>query len=135
MPKRSRLSIKSDGGPIFLGNVDNSGTIRGRTDIYQEGISADQAIKLFDRVINTVNTHLELSTKEKAQLQLEIEELRTELLKKDKANESFILRRLRNIKRMAPDILDVTLAIIKNHALGFGVIVKKIAEKIKSDTL
>jgi len=41
------------------------------------------------------------------------------------------MRRFRNLARMAPDILEVTLATITNPILGYGVIAKKIAAKAK----
>jgi hypothetical protein len=66
-------------------------------------------------------------------LRTEIEELRQELGKKGKANEGSLMRRLRNIGRMAPDILEVTLATIANPIAGFGVIAKKVAEKAKAE--
>jgi hypothetical protein len=65
-------------------------------------------------------------------VKVEIQEVREELEKQDEADESFILRRLRNIGRMAPDILEVTLATITNPILGFGILAKKIAEKAKA---
>ena len=132
MRKKDRVNINSDGGPVFLGKVNNRGTIKGRSDIHQKGLNADEATRLFGDLFITIERHSRLSIEDKADLRTELEELRKELGKKEKANESFLLRRLRNIKRMAPDILEVTLAIITNRVVGFGVIAKKVAEKIKS---
>jgi hypothetical protein len=39
--------------------------------------------------------------------------------------------RLRNIQRMAPDILDVVLAALSNPAAGFASVVKKVAQRIE----
>jgi hypothetical protein len=131
--KKKDSSISSDGGPIFLGKVDNRrGVIRGRSDQYQSGISADEASKLFESLFARIDQHSRLSKDDKADLKVEVQEVREELEKNEDANESFILRRLRNIGRMTPEILEVTLATITNPVAGFGMIASKIAAKAKA---
>jgi cell division septum initiation protein DivIVA len=132
MSKKDDQDIHSGGGPVFMGNVVNRGTITGRSDTYHSGLNADEAARLFDNLFATIERHSALAVEDKADLRTEIEELRQELGKKEKANESFLMRRLRNIARMAPDILEVTLATITHPAAGFGLIAKKIADKIKA---
>ena len=44
-------------------------------------------------------------------------------------DEGFLSRRLRNIARMAPDVLDVVVATLANPLAGLGVAAKKLAEK------
>ncbi|HBY08693.1 MAG TPA: hypothetical protein DEH22_13260 [Chloroflexi bacterium] len=61
-----------------------------------------------------------------------VAEIKAEDEKGDQAEESFIARRLRNIQRMAPDILEVMLATIANPAAGFGMVAKKVAEKMQA---
>ena len=134
MKKNDRVKINSGGGPVFLGKVKNQGIIKGRSDIYNSGLKAEEVTQMFNDLFETIKHHSRLSTEDKDDLRIEIEELRKELGKKEKANESFLLRRLRNIKRMAPDILEVTLATITNTGAGFGVIAKKVAEKIKASS-
>jgi len=134
MPKKDRVTINSGGGPIFLDKVNNQGVIKGRSDIHHKGMNAKEAARLFDDLFSAIERHSKLSREEKVDLRTEIEELRQELSKKDKANESFLMRRLRNIGRMAPDILKVTLATIINPVLGYEVIANKIAEKAKKAT-
>ena len=132
MRKKDKVNINSGGGPVFLGKVDNRGIIKGRNDIHQRGLNADEATRLFNDLFKTIEHHSRLSVEDKADLRTEIEELHKELGKKEKANESFLLRRLRNIKRMAPDILEVTLATITHPVAGFGIVAKKVASKIKA---
>src|SRR5687767_10519949 len=131
MKKNAKVKINSAGGPVFLDKVNNQGVIKGRSDIHHKGMDAQEAARLFNNLFKEIDRHSELSREDKADLRAEIEELRKELNKKGKANESFLMRRLRNIGRMAPDILEVTLATIVNPVLGYGVIAKKIAEKAK----
>jgi hypothetical protein len=49
-------------------------------------------------------------------------------------DEGFLSRRFRNIARMAPDVVDLVVAILTNPLAGLGVAVKKIAEKTKEET-
>ena len=51
-----------------------------------------------------------------------------------KLDEGFLSRRFRNFARMAPDVLDVIVATLRNSLAGLGVAVKKIAEKAKEET-
>jgi len=60
-----------------------------------------------------------------------VQELQAEVAKGDEADEDFLARRLRNIQRMAPDILEVALATLSNPAVGFGLAVKKVAQRMK----
>jgi len=134
MKKSSKVTVNSAGGPVFLNNVDNNGTITGRIDMQNRGLDSKGAIRLFNDLFKTIERHKNLSVEDKVDLRAEIEELRKELTKKEKADETFLMRRLRNISRMAPDILEVTLATIVHPALGLGVFAKKLAEKARSAT-
>ena len=132
MDKEDKIKVNSDGGPVFLGKVDNKGEIRGRSDQYKSGMNVDEVTKLFNNLFATIDRHSKLTREDKADLKVEVEELRQELAKKENANEGFLMRHLRNIGRMAPDILEVTLATITNPFAGFGIVAKKVADKIKA---
>lgn len=132
MRKKDEVNINSGGGPVFLGKVDNrKGIIKGRSDKYQNSLSTDQVNILFEKLFISIDNHPKLRFEDKTDLKTEVVELREEL-NKEEANESFLMRRLRNIGRMAPDILEVTLATITHPAAGFGIIAKKVAEKAKA---
>lgn len=131
--KTPKQNITTKGGAFIGGNVsmgDNSKFV-GRDDVSQHGLNDNFVSNSFDDLFKAIEHHTKLSYEEKADIRAEIDELRQELSKKDKANESFLMRRLRNIGRMAPDILEVTLATITNPIAGFGAIAKKIAAKAK----
>ena len=70
---------------------------------------------------------------EKQDLIAEVDEIKNEVTKGDEANESFLARRLRNLKKMAPDIADVALSALTGPATAISVIVKKVAKKIKDE--
>jgi internalin A len=71
---------------------------------------------------------------EKQDLVAEVGEIKDEVAKGEQANESFLARRLRNLKKTAPDIAEVALATLANPTAGVAMIVQKIARKIKEET-
>lgn len=87
----------------------------------------------FQGFYRQVAEHSDLTVTDKADVKADLEEIEGELAKGAKANESMIHRRLRNIQRMAPDILDVVLTTFANPVAGLGMAAKKIAEKMKSE--
>lgn len=98
------------------------------------GLSNDDVIKLFGILSAQINKQSELINIEKDDLKAEVAKLCQELDKDSNTNEDTLKHRLRNIGRMAPDILEVALATITNPVAGFGVVAKKVAEKIKSSS-
>lgn len=66
-------------------------------------------------------------------MQNKFKDLRNELAKSDQADEIFILRRLRNIGRVAPEILEVTLTTTTNPIAGFRLVAKKAPSKGMAD--
>ena len=134
MPKKSSISVNSEGGPVFMGKVDNrKGKISGRIDTFTtKGLSADDVSKIFNSLYAKIDDHPSLSRTDKTDLKVDVQEIRQELSLSEQADERFIMRRLRNIARMAPDIFEITLATITHPIAGFGVLAKKIAEKAKT---
>lgn len=74
-----------------------------------------------------------LPVTEKEDITAEVQELEAEVKKGDEADEGFLARRLRNIQRMSPDILDVALTTLGNPMAGLGMVAKKVAEKMKAE--
>ncbi len=72
-------------------------------------------------------------TTEKQDLFAEVDEIKDEVAKGEQANESFLSRRLRNLKKTAPDIADVALAALTSPGSAISTIVKKVAKKIKDE--
>jgi predicted transport protein len=127
--------INTDGGAFIGGGVNTGGgKFIGRDDRSKNGLSAEEIQLLFRDVYSAVEQKRNISSDEKADIRTELEEVKQELAKGDKADETFLQRRLRNIGRIAPDILEVTLATMANPVAGLGLVAKKIAEKMKLDT-
>lgn len=70
---------------------------------------------------------------EKQDLAAEVDEIRDEVAKGEQANESFLSRRFRNLKKMAPDIADVLLSALLGPGAATSTIVRKVAKKVKED--
>jgi len=75
----------------------------------------------------------DLPAADRVDLQAEVQELEAETAKGNQADESFLARRLRSIRRMAPEILEVILATLSSPAAGFSMVVRKVAEKMKAE--
>jgi hypothetical protein len=123
--------IHTEGGNYIHGNANTRGGNIMRDDKSNSGMNDTDVTKLFEGLYDTINRKTDLNNGDKVDLIAEIDDLKKELAKKGKSDEDFMMRRLRNIGRMAPDILEVTLATITNPLSGFGVVAKKIADKIK----
>lgn len=131
MAKENR--INTGGGVYNTGTINTGGgKFVGRDDNSSSGLDGGEVKELFAPLYAAIDAKANLTKDDKADIKQEVGELREELAKKDQADETFLMRRLRNIGRMAPDILDVTLATITNPVAGFGMIAQKIANRFKA---
>ncbi len=129
-PKSGR-TINTGGGAYIEGSVTTGGgDFVGRDQYKSSGLSAQEVEKLFAPIFSALATKEELDPLDRADLETDVTDLQAEVVKGDEADESFIARRLRNIQRVAPDILDVVLATLGNPAAGFALAVRKVAERM-----
>lgn len=112
----------------FEGDVESGGG-----DVIGQNIVIAINSKTVEQIFYSIENS-PYSEVEKVDLHDEFQDILSEVKKGDKANESFIARRLRNIRRMAPEIFEVIIATMINPAMGFGMVAKKVAEKIKVET-
>jgi hypothetical protein len=93
---------------------------------------------LFNQIYTNIEARPHTSSADKDDLKAEVKEIQitiTEATQKNKqVDEGFLARRFHNIARMAPDVVDVIVATLANPLAGLGAIVKKIAQKAKSET-
>jgi hypothetical protein len=134
MADKSRKKASKD---ITVGDIKNaSGTVNiagGNISVTTtiSGLSMDEVARAFEAIYTRIETSQNTSAVEKADLKAEVQDVQEAIKRPKKVDESFVTRRLRNIGRMAPDIMEVVLATIISPAAGLGVIGKKIAEKLK----
>ena len=129
-------TIKTEGayvaGNVTVTNGDVVGRDQTKTIIQQGGDPAALA-EAFTAFYQQIAEKPDLAPQEKTDVQAELEEVEAELQKGQAADEGFIRRRLRNVQRMAPDILDVVLTTFANPTLGLGMVANKIAGKMKAE--
>lgn len=137
MPKRP--AKKPSAGVSINGNVDTGGgDIAGgninKGDVYQsQGLQASDIKEMFSPIYGLIDQKKTLPPEDREDLKVMVEEIEAEAVKGDQANETLVGRHLRNLARMAPDILDVTLKTIANPALGLATLAQKIASKANSE--
>ncbi|MFN3742400.1 MAG: hypothetical protein ACK4VW_06990 [Anaerolineales bacterium] len=122
--KKSQSIRAGDRSVVIGGNASGNLIITGNGNVV--GPSP------FEHVYRQIAEHPKLTATEKADLHAEVKEIEDEA-RQPSPNASFLERRLRSVQRMAPDILDVVLATLENPAAGFGLVVRKVAEKIRAE--
>ena len=128
MPKEKR--IINVGGTYVEGNVNiNEGDFIGGNQNKVEITVANWFLPIYRAIEKRSKT----TTKKRSRIQKNVKEIETEIQKGDQADKSFLLERLSNIKKMAPDIWEVVLATISSPVAGLNLAVKKIATKLASD--
>jgi hypothetical protein len=127
-----KRAINTGGGAYIEGSVSTGGgDFVGRDQVKTSGLSAADVAKLFEPIYARIEARPNTSSEDKADLKTDVQELQVEVTKGDKADESFLSRRLRNIQRMAPDILEVVTATLTNPLTGFSSVVTKVAQRMK----
>ncbi len=124
---RDRIVTAGDGSVVVGGNVNQSVIVTG--DHNRINVNSK-----FSAIYKQVDGRTDLPAADKSDLKSELQAFEDEDKKGPESNEGFLAQRLRNVKRIAPDILDVAIATIANPAAGFGMIAKKVAEKMKAET-
>ena len=124
--------VDTRGGAFVGGNVNTGGgRFVGRDDYSTTGMTGGEVAKLFESIYARIDARPNTSEADKSDLKAEVKDVQVEVVKREQANEDFLMRRLRNIGRLAPDILDVVLATLSNPAAGIAAVVRKVAQKVK----
>jgi hypothetical protein len=125
--------VDTGGGAYIGGSVNTGGgAFVGRDQNITYGMSADQVARLFEAIYSRIETHPKLDEIDRIDLKTDVQEIQQEVVKGESADESFLARRLRNIQRTAPDILEVVLSALTSPAAGFAAVVRKVAERMKA---
>jgi len=120
-------AVDTHGGDIAGGDIKKG-------DVYQShGLQASDVKELFSPIYQLIDQKKTLPIDDREDLKVMVEEIEGEAVKGNDADETLIWRHLRNIARMAPDILDVTLKTISNPVLGLATLAQKIASKASNE--
>lgn len=129
---KKKNNVRANHGGISIGgNVTGSNVIQGNNN--RVSIQNVNIAPLFESIYHFVETHPKLQEGKKQDAIAELQEIQT-ALEESNPDENFITRRFRNIKRMAPDIVEVAMETLKNPMGGVAEIIKKVSQKIKEDT-
>ena len=137
MPKKKRASSRP-AASMRVGNISN---VRGEVNIAGRDIvkheSQTELRNIFLDIYRDIDARPATSPAVKEDLKAEVKDIEANVSaaaqKNEKVEEAFLARRFRNIARMAPDILDVVVAMLANPLAGLGIAVRKIAEKAKEE--
>jgi CHAT domain-containing protein len=118
------------------GNITIGGDVVGRDKITttNTGLSGAEIADLFKSIYQQVEAKSNLSSRDKEDLKADVKDVEAETAKVargQKPDESFLERRLRSIKRMAPDILDVIAGTFASPTLGAATVIRKIVDRVK----
>lgn len=123
---KSRHSIQAgDRSVVIGGNASNNIIITGDGNV--AGLSSP-----FEPLYRRLAEDPRLDATEKADARAELQEIEAEA-RNATADESFLERRLRNVRRIAPDIFDVVLATLSSPTAGFSLVARKVAEKMRAE--
>ncbi len=127
-------------GSVISGNVSvqNGDFVardqkKGDISYNQQGASPADIADAFASFYCQIEQKPDLKPQDKADVKADVQDVEEELKKGEDADETFIQRRLRSVKRMAPDIWEVILATFAKPAAGLGLVAEKIAEKMKAE--
>jgi hypothetical protein len=127
--KKNGLSA-GDGSIVIGGNVQGSNIVMGNHNtVSNQNINI---APLFQSIYHYVDTHPKLQAGKKQDAKEELKEIET-ALEEPKPDENFILRRFRNLNRMAPEIVEVAFETLKNPIGGVAEIIKRIAKKMAEE--
>jgi internalin A len=114
-------------------NIYVAGDVSGSNIIVGDENTTTITNSLFKSIYRAIKESPREET-EKIDLIADINEIEEEVAKGEQADESFLSRRLRNIKKAAPDIADVVLAAFISPTVAVTTIIRNVAKKIKNET-
>ena len=113
-----------DNSIVIGGNVQGSNIVIGN-----ENKVISQSIKpLFREIYKKLDEEKNIKPEDKEDLRAELEEIQTALETSD-PDETFLARRFRNLKRMAPEIAEIAIETLKNPVSGVAEVIKRIVKK------
>ena len=123
--KKQGLSA-GDNSVVIGGSVQGSNIVFGSNNTISN--SSINIAPLFDEIYKKLDLKKDLNFQLKEDIKAELVDVQKEL-EKTQPDETFLTRRFRNIKRMAPDIVEVAFETLKNPIGGVAEVIKRVAKK------
>lgn len=125
--KKKKEGLNASNGSVVVGgNVSGSNIVVGNNNVVTN--QTTQLSSHFEIIYRAVEESKTLTPADKEDVKAELQETQTELAKPE-PDESILARRFRNIKRMAPEIVEVAFETLKNPISGVAEVMKKIAKR------
>jgi hypothetical protein len=129
--KKKKSGLSAGNGSIVIGgSVDRSNIVMGNNNTVSN--QSVNIAPLFETIYHFVETHPKLQAGKKQDAIEELKEIQA-ALEEPKPDENFITRRFRNLKRMAPEIVEIAFETLKNPVGGVAEIIKRISKKMAED--
>lgn len=123
-------NVKNNGINISVGgNANGSNIVVGNNNTVTNNATTQN---FFGPVYQAIEKSAR-SAQEKEDLKAEYQEIEKAVAKGQTVDESWLSRRLRNLKHMAPDLAEVALASLAGPGAAVAVIVKQVAERIRAE--
>ena len=110
-------------------NVSGSNIIAGNNNIVATNLSAQN---VFISVYAAIEESA-LTVQDKEDLTAEIQEIEAAINQNSSVDEMWFTRRLRNLKKIAPDIAQVALSALTSPNVNVATVVKEIAKRVKAE--
>ena len=128
MPTKNRRGGLSagDNSIVIGGNVEDSNIIIGsHNKVTNQTINI---APLFKQIYKKVEDSATLDPQEKKDVKDELQEIQ-KVLEQPNPDDTFLARRFRTLKRMAPEITEIAFETLKNPLGGVAEVIKRIAKK------
>jgi hypothetical protein len=129
--KEKKKDISAGNNSVVVGgNVNGSNIVVGNNNTVSN--TTINIAPLFNVIYQKLDSKKDIKPQEKEDVRAELMDVQQEL-EKPVPDETFLARRLRNVQRMAPDILEVAFEILKNPLGGVAEVMKKVTKKIADE--
>jgi hypothetical protein len=121
-------------GDVSVSDSTGVGIGSGQQISVTQGVSGQELTELLATIYRQIEAKTELSPQDRADLKTDVDEIKAEVsatTDPTELNESFMARRLRNIERMAPDIIDTIATTVVNPVAGLKGVWSKIVAKAR----
>ena len=126
---KSEISTGSN-SVVIGGSIQGSNIVIGSNNTVTN--TSTNISPLFDEIYQKLDIQKDLSPDVKRDVKEELGEIKS-ALESSEPDESFLTRRFRNLKRMAPDIAEVAIETLKNPVSGVVEVIKKVSKRMAED--
>lgn len=131
--KEKKTGVSAGDNSIVIGgNVTGSNIVMGNNNKVSNSTTTVKISVMFDEIQKKLSSDQTIPLVDKKEVQADLKEMQVEL-EKDEPDESFLARRYRNLKKMAPDIAAVAMETLKNPLGGVAEIITRVAKKVSEE--